>query len=104
MANINDYIDWRGDISFEQSPLNDVDNLIFSEFCFLDLRGIVPINYSDGFVTLSDATDRYFSMYEDRERMRVIGENACGYAYENYSRKKNTAQFVELMKTAAAEG
>lgn len=41
--------------------------------------------------------DRILSLYNDTERRRVIGENACTYAYENYSRKKNTAQFAELI-------
>ena len=41
--------------------------------------------------------DRILYLYENRERREVIGENACKYAYEHYSRKKNTAQFAELM-------
>ena len=28
--NIMDYLDWRGDLSFEASPFNEVDNLILS--------------------------------------------------------------------------
>ena len=27
MADIFDYVNWRGDISFEISPFNDIDNL-----------------------------------------------------------------------------
>ena len=41
--------------------------------------------------------DRILYLYENSERRRVIGENACKYAYENYSRDKNTAQFADLM-------
>ena len=37
MGNILDYLDWRGDITFEQSPFNEVDNLILACFSYLDL-------------------------------------------------------------------
>ena len=41
--------------------------------------------------------NRILYLYENRDRCAVIGENACKYAYDNYSRKKNTAQFADLM-------
>ena len=28
MANINDYLQWRGDLTFVERPFNDVDNVI----------------------------------------------------------------------------
>ena len=31
MANISDYLDWRGDLDFSVSPFCEVDNLILSE-------------------------------------------------------------------------
>lgn len=36
-------------------------------------------------------------LYENRDRCRIIGENACKYANDNYSRKTNTAQFADLI-------
>ena len=41
MANILDYLDWRGDLTFEQSPFNEVDNLLLSQLVYVDLEGIV---------------------------------------------------------------
>lgn len=35
MGNILDYLDWRGDLTFEQSPFNEVDNLILRVFPIL---------------------------------------------------------------------
>ena len=26
MGNVMDYLEWRGDLTFDQSPFNDVDN------------------------------------------------------------------------------
>ncbi len=47
MANIMDYLDWRGDISFEAAPFNQVDNLILSELAYLKLDDIVPVQGTD---------------------------------------------------------
>ena len=33
MGNIMDYLDWRGDITFEQSPFNEVDNCYSCTAC-----------------------------------------------------------------------
>lgn len=41
MSNIIDYIKWRGDLSFEASPFNPVDNLIFSELSYMDFGKIL---------------------------------------------------------------
>ncbi|WP_029319075.1 Mbeg1-like protein [Butyrivibrio sp. AE3004] len=37
MANIIDYVQWKGDISFEERPFNIVDNLVFSELGYLEI-------------------------------------------------------------------
>ncbi len=42
MANILDYLRWRGDISLAQSPFNDVDNLILARLSYIKFDGIVP--------------------------------------------------------------
>ena len=33
-GNIIDYVHWRGDLSFEASPWNDIDSLIGAELCY----------------------------------------------------------------------
>lgn len=43
MGNILDYLDWRGDLTFEQSPFNEVDNLILACFSYIELDGIREI-------------------------------------------------------------
>jgi hypothetical protein len=42
MANILEYLSWRGDLDFRQSHLNPVDYIIFSQLAYLPLDGIVP--------------------------------------------------------------
>lgn len=41
MGHILDYIDWRGDLTFEQSPFNLVDNLVLSCLGYVVLDGLV---------------------------------------------------------------
>ena len=47
MANIEDYIAWRGDLSFDVDPFNEVDNLILSELAYSDFGGIVSDSKKD---------------------------------------------------------
>ena len=63
LANILDYLDWRGDLSFTAAPFNEVDNLIFSQLCFLDLDNLVPDDPKNGSVRLEHAIDRYFERH-----------------------------------------
>ena len=63
LANILDYLDWRGDLSFTAAPFNEVDNLIFSQLCFLDLDNLVPDDPKNGSVRLEQAIDRYFERH-----------------------------------------
>ena len=61
MANMIDYIDWRGDLSFEESEFNDIDNLIFAQMTMINFKGIVPPLFEEGRVSLVDAAEIYFS-------------------------------------------
>lgn len=38
MPNIIDYIEWRGDLSFENSPINEIDDIIFSRFSYIPFK------------------------------------------------------------------
>lgn len=41
MANILDYLDWRGDLSLSASPFNEVDNFILTQVVSLDFTGLI---------------------------------------------------------------
>ena len=47
MGTLFDYLNWRGDLSFSQAPINEVDSLIFSLLSYLDFDGIVPSDFAD---------------------------------------------------------
>ena len=52
MANLMDYLDWRGDLTLEISPFNEVDALILAELSFVDFDGIVCSIYFFNTVSL----------------------------------------------------
>lgn len=59
MANIMDYLNWRGDLSFAVDPMNEVDSYILAKIGCPDYTGIVPEDASA--VTVSAAVETYFT-------------------------------------------
>lgn len=60
MANIVNYIKWRGDIEFKKVPFNRVDNLGLSLLVYNDFDGIIPGRNEGGKITVREAAARYF--------------------------------------------
>lgn len=58
MANIFDYIIWRGDLPFASAPVCNADYVALSQIALLDLSGVIP---KRGSVTLGDAYARFLS-------------------------------------------
>lgn len=61
MSTILDYITWRGDLSLELVPFNEIDALIFCEFAYLKLQDIVPSSFDAASISLKDAATRFFA-------------------------------------------
>lgn len=64
--NILDYVDFRGDILFSERPLNEVDNLIFSELSYLELADVFGDN-SDTEFTISELCQIYASLRDSMD-------------------------------------
>ena len=64
MANILDYLNWRGDLTLAQSPFNEVDNLILAELSFVNFTGIVPGPGEGEGVPLHAAAEAFFRSHE----------------------------------------
>lgn len=47
MANLLDYLNWRGDLTFEEAEFNEVDSLILAWLSYVALDGIVPEEVSE---------------------------------------------------------
>ncbi len=70
MANMMDYIRWRGDLTFTQDPPNSVDALIFSSLAYIDFGGRVEAQPHTP-IYLRDAAEEYFALADHEERVRV---------------------------------
>ena len=69
MENAMDYIRWRGDLSFDSAPFNDVDCFICSQLSTPDYSGIADRES----VTLAEAAERYFLHHtEDKSNLGVL--------------------------------
>lgn len=63
MANLLNYLDWRGDLTLAQAPFNEVDNLILAELSFVDFGGIVPPPGMGKGVPLKQAAEAFFAKF-----------------------------------------
>ena len=76
MANILDYLIWRGDVPFSVSPFNEVDGLILSEFSYLPMEKVFTGGYSEE-LTIREISKRYDSNAVD-EKDRILS-----FEYDN---------------------
>ena len=70
MANVFDYLQWRGDLNFAQDPPNAVDALIFSGLAYVSHGGSVEEQPHIP-VTLQDASEWFLSREDCEDRVRV---------------------------------
>lgn len=69
-----EYLDWRGDLTFKESPFNEIDNIIFSELVFLDfsyaLEKKASLELSEGrqeqvtTVTIKEGIEAFFEKHD----------------------------------------
>lgn len=114
MANIVDYLNWRGDLTFSQSPVNEVDCLILANLSYVPLDSIVPSPWEAEGISLRQASDRFWRNQEEQtllkrfslikmapfamRRMaatRRFGELELMY-YQNSVNKEEESQFSAL--------
>lgn len=70
LTTVLDYLTWRGDLSFVQDPLNQVDALVFSALVYLKFGPRVTEGTED--LTLREAAEEFFALpdYENRARAK----------------------------------
>lgn len=67
MANIEDYLMWRGDLTFAQAPFNEIDNLILALMSYIVFDGIVPGPAYKDIITLEAASKLFFKMHGEED-------------------------------------
>ncbi len=74
MANILDYIDWRGDLSFRKSPFGPVDNVILSQVVYGEFDGVIP-GPDGGDISFEELAQRLFEEKTLEEWVEEPGTN-----------------------------
>ena len=69
MSNLIDYIEWRGDVSFDYSPLNEVDLCVFTQM-------MMDLEFINGEMTFQEANRIYHSITKQKE-IGLIISNDC---------------------------
>lgn len=66
MADIMDYIDWRGDIGFDEVHVNEVDGLIFSQLIYVRMKPYMP-DAKKSCITIKQLSSLYCADHSDDE-------------------------------------
>lgn len=69
MADIFDYLAWRGDLTFEQSEFNEVDGVILAQFAYVPFEYFTP-SLSEGFTSVRDMAPNALSDESLKEKKR----------------------------------
>lgn len=99
MGIIRDYLDWRGDITMDYSPFNEVDNFIVAKIGTPDFTGIVPS--SEQKISLSEAVGLYKSLYGDAGK--YLGALASPNICETLFRLPTIERFKDLKLSGFAK-
>ena len=95
MNSILDYLEWRGDLSFEAAPLNEVDCLIFCQLSYLDFSSIISGTFCKQ-IKLKDAA----AMFENAPDFEQRKKNSETMGKDNFPFLKEaaaTSRFGEVL-------
>ena len=108
MANIIDYLDWRGDISFAMSSFNDIDNLVLSAITYTPLDEICNSLADNESISLIRSAELYFKknpieniQEETRKQLEtVFGEtDFAGKKIAVTAGSRGISHSVEILRT-----
>jgi len=71
VGTLYDYLKWRGDLTFSEVPINDVDSLIFSLISYLDFKGIVPDKHSEASIPIKAAANTFFAKHPNPKKISL---------------------------------
>lgn len=116
MATIEDYLKINGGLSFDKSPLNEVDILVLTEFCYAFISKCPLFNEKtkNSFIKLNRFNDEYVLDCIEKKRSSIkksfneflrdfvtckrYQDLEIGWFYEDYSKRKETQFFAATFK------
>lgn len=69
MADIVEYISWRGDLSLKQFPLNEVDSLILCQISYCNFDGLLDSSFTKKGITLRELGFKFANSPDSEMRM-----------------------------------
>ncbi|MEE1318592.1 MAG: DUF2974 domain-containing protein [Ruminococcus sp.] len=73
MANVFDYLEWRGDLTMQNDTFNDIDALILSRLSYFPFDGIVSENIDDK-ISIKNASEIFFRSDENNDKVLWKGD------------------------------
>ena len=90
MPNILDYIDWRGDLSFEKDPFNEVDGLILAQLSYIIFDNVLPEGFDTSMTIRKaaalydpDKVDQKLKFYSFEKDMLLLAALAASKRFGN---------------------
>jgi len=93
MAGLLDYITWRGDLSFEVAPINELDVFLCTQVAMADLEGIVRLDGTE--ISLLDTATRYFDVHNTD--VRNLGVLQSDQALPAFMAMGKAARYRDIM-------
>lgn len=87
MANLIDYLTWRGDLSIERVPFCDIDGLILSQMSYTRMHGVVTESFLGQHVTVEEMAE---VTLEEEQRLKQEEDEGL------WRRLKESSRFKEL--------
>lgn len=95
MNDLLDYIYWRGDLTFEQDALNEIDALILSKFSYIDFTLLAEKQLLDKQLTIHEAANLLKDA--DRNSFMPTGILLHEQAYEALKLAGNSIRFKDVL-------
>jgi len=68
IPDILDYLNWRGDLTFEESAFNDIDAVILCQILYLNFDGIFKNSGFKDFIKISELAERFINAKDFKTR------------------------------------
>lgn len=95
-SNVFDYLIWRGDLSFKESKINEIDIVVLTQISILDLKGIVPSIDEDQSISIYDAYEAFHKDERDKKKIGLIIPSTIIRAF-NKLHKLHRFKHIEAM-------
>lgn len=93
MANVFDYLFWRGDLTFNSSPFNETDAVILSRFAYLPFELLSQKPNKDNPLSIAEIADKMLKIENIEEK--ILQKND----YRLLTELKKTKRFKSLSVT-----